>query len=283
MRGLHGGLDLLAVADDAGRTVLRRQSFSPPIHISKPHHDDGWLVVNLASPTPGFFAGDRVSVRVEVEKGARLLLTTPSANRIHTMTEGYAELRQEFQVATGGWLDVWPEYLIPQARSRYHQHTKIQLAPGASLLWTETLAPGRVAMGEVFAFDEVRLSTDLFLGSKQLIRERYSLGADPRVKSALRRQFSAPYYASVICVDANLPALAPHAHKLQAMHSDGVWLGSSQLAEGAWCVKILTGNSADLRRTVALTRSAILGILGITTPSLRRVTGDPSTLSALPK
>ena len=66
MRGLHGGLDLLAVADNAGRTVLRRQSFSPPIHISKPHHDEGWLVVNLTSPTPGLFAGDRVAVRVEV-------------------------------------------------------------------------------------------------------------------------------------------------------------------------------------------------------------------------
>src|SRR5688572_10994353 len=98
---MDGHLNLLAGCDADGRTVLQRQSFAAPIHISKPHHDAVWLVVNLASPTPGLFAGDRVDVRVRVDPGARLLLTAPSANRVHTMAQGHAELVQDFHVSAG--------------------------------------------------------------------------------------------------------------------------------------------------------------------------------------
>jgi urease accessory protein len=103
VNSLHGGLDIVAGLDDRGVTILRRQSFSAPVHLSKPHHDEGWLVVNMASPTSGLLAGDRVEVRVAVEPGARLLLTAPSASRIHTMTTGHAASAARRAKATS-WL-----------------------------------------------------------------------------------------------------------------------------------------------------------------------------------
>src|SRR5687768_9962088 len=167
--------------------MLSRQVFSPPIHISKPHEDRGWLVVNLASPSPGLLEGDRVDVSVEVRSGARLLLTAPSANRIHATPNGFAELTQRFAVEAGGFLDVWPEYLMPQAGARYRQRTEIRVADGGTLLWTETIAPGRTARGEVFAFEEVRLAMDLWVGGAQMVRERYRLDATAVV--GLRTRF----------------------------------------------------------------------------------------------
>src|SRR4051812_35878719 len=131
---MEGHLDLLAGLNALGETTLRRQSFAAPIHISKPHREAGWMVVNLASPTPGLFAGDRVDVNVRVEGGARLLVTAPSANRVHTMVDGYAELTQQFHVAAGACLEVWPEYLIPQAGACYRQHTRIHVEEGGTLL-----------------------------------------------------------------------------------------------------------------------------------------------------
>jgi len=271
---MKGHLDLLAAPGANGATVLRRQSFAPPIHISKPHVDAGWLVVNLASPTPGLFAGDVVEASVEVERGARLLLTAPSASRIHTMAGGVAELRQQFRVQAGGALDVWPEYLIPQVGSRYRQRTRIDMEPGGTLLWTESVAPGRAARGEVFAYAELRLATDVYVGGVQVVRERYALGQGSVAVQALRQRFAEAYYASVIAVgDAakDLDLRGTHA-----LHDpEEAWVGASRLGDGAMVVKIVAGNSPALRRTVERVRGELFRGMGMTGASLRRVTGAP--------
>lgn len=272
MNGLHGGLDIVAGLDDRGVTILRRQSFSAPVHLSKPHHDEGWLVVNMASPTPGLLAGDRVDVRVGVEPGARLLLTAPSASRIHTMTTGHAEWRQEFRVTARGTLDYWPEYLIPQTGSRYRQRSVLHIEPGGTLLWTESVAPGRVASGEIFAFTELRIATDLHVGAAHMARERYSMMKDDATQRALLHQFSTPYYASVLCVSPQLDA--DDLMRISALHNEDTWLGASRLGETAWAVKIITSSSPSLRQAIYAVRAQLYASLKITSPSLRRVTGE---------
>ena len=272
VNGLQGGLDIVAGLDDRGVTILRRQSFSAPVHLSKPHHDEGWLVVNMASPTSGLLAGDRVEVRVAVEPGARLLLTAPSASRIHTMTTGHAEWRQDFHVAAGGTLDYWPEYLIPQAGSRYRQRSVLHGEPGGTLLWTESVAPGRVASGEIFAFTELRIATDLHVGAAHVARERYSMMKDDATQRALLRQFSTPYYASVLCVSPQL--VADDLMRISALHDKDTWLGASRLGKTAWAVKIIASSSPSLRQAIYAVRAQLYASLKITSPSLRRVTGE---------
>jgi len=72
--------------------------------LSKPHDDEGTLVVNIVNPTAGLLAGDRVRYDVAVESGARVLLTAPSASRAHRIVEGDARMAQEFHVAAAaGW------------------------------------------------------------------------------------------------------------------------------------------------------------------------------------
>ena len=272
MSGLRGGLDLVAARDALGRTILSRQAFAPPIHISKPHHDRGWLVVNLASPSPGLLEGDRVDVRVEVKSGARLLLTAPSANRIHATPSGYAELTQRFSVEDGGFLDVWPEYLIPQAGARYRQRTEIRIVNGGTLLWTETIAPGRTARGEVFAFDEVKLSTDLWMGETHAIRERYRL--DANTVKALRRRFPNAYYASLIAVGDGLADRTDAIRAVTEDHSNPeCWVGATRVATKVWAVKVLATDSPLLRAAVGAIRAVVCRALGYEAANLRRTTG----------
>jgi urease accessory protein len=270
--GLHGHLDLLACADDAGRTVLRRQSFSAPFHISKPHHDAGCLIVNLASPSPGMLSGDRVKVNVEVGSGARLLLTTPSASRLHTMSGGHAELVQDFTVACGGCLDFFPEYLIPQLRTRYRQRTRIAVEQGGTLLWCESIAPGRTASGEVFAYDELQFATDIFIGATHVLRERFRLVPGESALKALRAQFPSAYYASIVCV---APDISSPADSLRSLHDpDVAWVGHSARPAGGWIVKIVAADSVALRDRVSRARQILYDAAGMRMPSIRRVTGS---------
>lgn len=272
---MHGHLDLVASQDSTGRTVLSRQSFSAPIHISKPHHDAGWLVVNLASPTPGLFAGDHVDVRVAVAPGARLLLTAPSANRIHTMTDGRAALAQRFTVAPGSVLDVLPEYLIPQAGARYRQETRIEVEQGGGLLWTETVAPGRTARGEVFAFTELQFATDVVVAGSHLLRERYRL-VPPAGIAALTRHFPQAYYASILCVNGTEGAPACGLESMLELH-DGVqcWVGATRLGASAVAVKVVAADSPTLRQVVGSARALLQEWMGLSSPQLRRITGAP--------
>ena len=109
-----GHLDIICAADAGGRSYLRHQSFRAPVHLSKPHLDEGVLVLNVVNPTAGLLAGDRIACRASVESGAALLLTAPSASRAHRMSQGYAEVTLELRVAAGGWLENLPELFIPQ-------------------------------------------------------------------------------------------------------------------------------------------------------------------------
>lgn len=132
---LTGHLDLVCAADDQGRTFIRSQSFRAPFHISKPYWDGRALIVQIVNPTAGVLAGDVLSSRVAVESGARVLLTTPSANRIHAMPTGSASMEQKFVVEKDAWLEVMPELFIPQAQCRYRQRTTIEVAADGEIFF----------------------------------------------------------------------------------------------------------------------------------------------------
>ena len=59
MPEFHGHLSLLAAVRNHGRTVLARQSFRAPFHLSKPYWDadSRALLVQVVNPTAGILAG----------------------------------------------------------------------------------------------------------------------------------------------------------------------------------------------------------------------------------
>lgn len=271
MRGLSGHLDVVCALDSRGLSHLARQSFCAPIHLSKPHLDEGTLVVNVVNPTAGLLAGDRVKMQARVESGASLLLTTPSASRAHRMHDGFAEVSQHFSVASGAWLESWPELFIPQTGTRYRQRTQIDLERGGELLFFETLAPGRVASGEAFAYESLEWATDLTLDGKPIARERYRLSPGNGSLDPLRARFATAYYASCFVISSRLSADSACWSAIHAMHADGeAWVGVSALCDGGWVVKVLAPGSVVLREKLSAIRRELFATLGRKPPSLRR-------------
>lgn len=270
MRGLSGHLDLVCAGDGAGRTFIRRQSFCAPIHLSKPHEDEGVLVVNVVNPTAGFLAGDRVRCRVVVEGGARVLITTPSASRAHRAADGYAELVQEFAVSAGGSLDYWPELFIPQGGARYRQRTTIDVADGGEVLFFEALAPGRVAMGEVFAYESLDWRTDVVAGGEAIARERYGLAPGEESVRALRGQFATAYYGSCFVVSPALAADSACWEAIHGLHEAGAWVGCGPLRRRGWVIKVVASGSVIFRRKMEAIRRELYLALGRKAPALRR-------------
>lgn len=240
---------------EADRTVLREREVSAPFHLSKPYWTGDVLLIQAVNATAGVFAGDQMAMSVEVEPGARVLFTSPSASRIHTMPSGAASLRQDYRVSAGGWLEVRPELFIPQAGCRYRQQTRIGVESGGALFFAETLAPGRVARGECFAFDEVGWAMDLFYAGRRIVRERYTLRARDASAWALQHPFATGYYAGCYLVAENAAAGAEYQSKWNGLTDEARWIGASSLDPVCWSIKILAADSEVLRETLNQIRS----------------------------
>jgi urease accessory protein len=254
---LAGQLEITCAADARGRSYLSRQSFCAPFHLSKPYWDEHALIVQIANPTAGVFAGDTLASRVEVETGARLLLTTPSANRIHAMPSGRATVSQSFSVANGAWLEVMPELFIPQANCRYGQRTAIDVASDGEMFFVETLAPGRVARGETFQFAEVDWEFELRFAGRLIARERFILRPSDASTASLRQQFPSAYYASCYLITERIAADDAVWKSVNDLSSSDVLAGGSRLVAGGSSIKILAADSLALSRTLKAVRTLL--------------------------
>lgn len=278
---LRGQLQLICAADETrGGSFLREQSFRAPMHISKPFRDDrsGMLVVNAINPTAGLFAGDEIACTVRVESGARLLLASPSASRAHRSRrgeagDGAARVRQEFSVESGGFFEVLPELLIPQAGARYAQRTHVSVAAGGAAILCEMLAPGRVASGESFAFEELDWETEVWHADGLVVREKYRLSPADGSLAALRTAaFPAAYYASFFAIGECFASVTADdaCAKICGLHDDTAWIGAGRLVSGGCVVKVLTADSLALRRALREVRALLYSVSGSHAPALRR-------------
>lgn len=243
-----------------------------PVHIGKGHVDQGAMVLNVANPTAGFFDGDRVDIDVTVRPGARLCLSTPAASRVYPTRSGkHAANHQQFTVEQGASLEWMPEPFIPHRGASYRQTTGIHLHHGASLLFLEWLAPGRVAMGEVFAYRNLRWELDVFSKERLVARERYDLRPENESLEALRAQFPAAHYISVYA--AGEFAESWPDGELDALHGDAVSLGHGPLEGGVRVIRSLCRDSIAARALAGALRNLLYQAAGRVPPALGRMPG----------
>lgn len=243
------------------------------MHLSKPYWDGTALIINPVNPTAGFFGGDSVEVRLKVDSGASVVLTSPSATRIHQALAHQADmgLDQEITVAEGAWLDWRPEPTIPQAGSRFVQSTRIFLEPGAELFFLESLAPGRVASGERFAFDSWRASTQLHIGDALMAMERYRLARDDESLSALAEASPGGYFSSGFLVSGRVTEERALCQSVAGLEEEGVRPGASFVAPGVCVFKILAIDSLAHRRVLKALARVVYQVLERPPPALRKL------------
>lgn len=253
IRRLQGYLDLQADHVDQ-RTVLTRKAFKAPIHISKPYWDDHSLLVNVMSPTAGLLRGDEVDVKVSVGQNASLLLSSPTALRIHKMEDGIAIWNQKFSVADGALLEYNPEWLMLQEGSSLSQSTTLTLSRGAELFFIESYAAGRVAHGESFSFKRFTNRFELYYDSQLSSFESYTVSpSSARPQPWLLSEN--PFFASIIIVSPKLSDESKIWDEIYSMNDTRLLIGSSRLATGpCWNVRVLSDDPVKTRAILELIR-----------------------------
>jgi urease accessory protein len=271
-KGLNGNLRLVCASTPERGTYLAEQSFSAPIHLSKAYWNGEILLVNVINQTAGIFGGDGITTHVLVQPGARVLLSSPSAARFHPSQGREARLEQTFEIRAGGSLDVYPEISIPQRDSRTFQKTLIRVEQGGELIYLETLAPGRVASGESFAFASYRWWTDISFAGRPVHRERASISPGDFSLAALSTLFPISYYASMVVISpASEGWKSDFSHTVAALGDNAsLKIAASKLCAGGWSIRLLAGDGLTLRQTIQKLRQLIYERLGKPLPDPRR-------------
>ena len=162
--GKVGFLKLILEHDSQrSKTIVTEQRTQVPLYVQKALHYDETVPsmahIFILSPSGGVLQGDRYRTDIELKNKAISHITTQGATRIYKMNSNYATQMINLKVGKDCYLEFLPEQLIPYKSSRYYQKTTFTVDDSATLVYSETIVPGRVAMGELFDYDICYLRT----------------------------------------------------------------------------------------------------------------------------
>lgn len=244
----RGQLRLHFTHDETERqTRLHIREQQPPLQVIRAFPlTTGGVLVHLHNVSGGVLGGDQLALDVEVGAEAHVQLTSTSATRLYRSRSATSHARQTTSIKVGNnaLLEYLPDPLIPFAGSCYQQQTHIDLEAGAGLFWWETVAPGRVAKGELFAYAQLLLNLHISAQSRPIAIEAIKLEPHCRTLSSLARLGPYTHFCSFYVCRVGLTA----AQWSQLEKELGALAQQlSQPNELSWGVSTLTAHGLVIR------------------------------------
>jgi urease accessory protein len=145
------------------KTVIKDQFTRVPLFTQKALYLEESLpsmaYVYIMTPSGGIVQGDRYRIDVALSNDAHAHITTQGATRIYRMERNYATQMVNISVDDGCYLEYIPDQIIPYRDSRFYQIVNAKVYENGTMVYSEMLAPGRVASGESFEYDIVYMTT----------------------------------------------------------------------------------------------------------------------------
>ena len=281
---LTRGLADLALAVRGERTCLVRQRVNPPLVVQRALYLDQALpdmaFIYLANPTAGILQGDQLKVGVNVAPNAKAHLTIQSATKVFAMPDGSASQETELTVEKGAYLEYLPDQVIPFRGARFSQKTSITVAPDATLIYREIIAPGRTARGESLAYDCFKSTLSINTADGfPIYREGFFL--TPKSRCPLGRGVlgtgESPTLGTLLVVTGAVKAEVLRDRMRDCLNAsvvtnDATSWGISLLPDGGGVgLKIMASSVASARNALSTAwKEARMLILGAEPPSLRK-------------
>ncbi|MDG7050057.1 MAG: urease accessory protein UreD [Nitrososphaerota archaeon] len=245
----------LEMDEEKNKTLVTQQYSKAPLLTQKALHYDvanpSMAYLFLMSSSGGVLQGDRYHVEISVKNRGIANITTQGATRIYKMDSNYATQFVDIDVDDNSYLEFLPDQIIPYKKSRYFQQVKITSGIDSTIVYSEVITPGRVAMGELFDYDlcYLRLAAKN-KGGKTLFMDAARL--DPK-----EQQFSQIGVLGTKSVFGTLYIITKKKQLEQISSDIGVILdnvetigGCSFLPEDSGLVVRLVGNSTEDIKTI---------------------------------
>ncbi|HEX6294402.1 MAG TPA: urease accessory protein UreD [Nitrososphaeraceae archaeon] len=162
--GKLGAIFLLLEKNDlVNKTVIREQFSKVPLFTQRALYLEESLpsmaYIYIISPSGGVLQGDRYRIDIQLSKNAIAHITTQGATRLYRMNKNFATQILNITLDNNCYFEYVPDQIIPYRDSRFYQSVNINLHDTATMIYSETIVPGRMAMGEYFDYDVCYLKT----------------------------------------------------------------------------------------------------------------------------
>lgn len=160
--GKNGLLQIEFQRDEYGKTVIGKLYSEVPLHAQRALHcdvDTDLAYLYMISASGGILQGDRYRIDVTMKKDSRAHITTQGATRVYSMNSNNATQMINITLEENAYLEFIPDQIIPYQNSRFYQRLVLNVHTDATMIYSEIVTPGRVAMSELFAYDVCYLKT----------------------------------------------------------------------------------------------------------------------------
>jgi urease accessory protein len=166
---------VLDVAEVRGRSRLVACKNIQPLKLLQPASHGRACHVVLSSYGGGLVAGDTIQLRVTMQAGARLFLSTQASTRVFRSIDGaVAEQHTVGELAENALAVVFPDPVVPQAESRYRQLQEWHLQPSSLLFLVDWFHSGRMDQGERFAFHALHSELRVRVAGRLVVLDRFA-------------------------------------------------------------------------------------------------------------
>lgn len=254
--GREGRLRLVFRKDSG--TVLSEQFAEAPFHAQRAMYCEESLpemaYLYMMSSSGGILDGDSHRTEITLEEGAMVHLTTQGATRIHGAGPAGARQGVRMDLGRDSYLEFIPDQIIPYRDSRYVQKTSITAHDSATLVYTEVLSSGRLAMAESFQYESCLLET---VATGRDGRTRF---ADVAHIEPKRRDVSAYGVMGGYKVAGSAYVLAPQPY-VPGLYGDLNGLASSGEGSTAGGASIMPDGSGVLVRVLGYAAGDVSGMM----------------------
>ena len=161
--GKVGILDVELKENNELKTVITKQFSQVPLQLQRAIYPEsslpGMAYLYIISPSGGILQGDRYKTDIMMKNNAVSHITTQGATRIYSMNSNSASQLVNITLDENCYLEYIPDQIIPYQNSRYYQKVNLNIHDDATLIYSEVLTPGRIAMNESFDYDICYLRT----------------------------------------------------------------------------------------------------------------------------
>lgn len=139
---------------EGGRTQLCERACRAPLKLAKSFPLDGGsrAGIIMMDVSPGMMAGDRYRIDLGLGPGADVYATNQSSTKVHPCGSLPSSQEVALRLGPGSRLDYRPEPVMLYTDGSLRSRTLVTLAPGALLMLSEVLGPGRWLRGEAFRY-----------------------------------------------------------------------------------------------------------------------------------
>jgi len=247
-------------------TRLVHVRHAAPLKVAKSFpREDGSLAVCMMDCSPGMLAGDRYRIELTLDEGAAAFVTNQSYTKVHPSRERPSAQRTKLTLGRGAMLEYRPEPVTLYRDAGFSSATDVALGPGAALLLSDIVVPGRMLRGEMFCYAAYAAAMNVSFGGELIYCSRQRIApATPTGSGSGRPGIWASYthQGAMYVFAARLQAdfAARLRERLEEQSGEvASWREAGELAIGASMtykhgavVSVLGRSAWQLQRTIAL-------------------------------